>query len=77
MILENRRTREKRTISLDEFKKEFANDIRAAFESYKKTELSKPYFKFNKEDFIESDFYFSLQWNFNNYGNSIWFIKSM
>lgn len=77
MIIENRRTREKRTMSLEEFKKEFANDIQAALESYKKTELSKPYFKFNKEGSVESDFYFSLQWNFNNHGNSSWFIRSM
>ena len=77
MILENRRTRKKRTITLDEFKKEFANEINVSFESYEKTQISKQFFKFNRENNIESDYYFNFQWNFNNFCNSVWFIKKM
>ena len=75
MIVKNKRTKEKLELSRKEFEKRFEGDIKAAFESYKRTELSKPYFKNNNS--IEPDFYFSLQWNFNNFGISNWYIERM
>lgn len=78
MIIENRHTRKKRTMSLDEFKKEFANDIQTALDSYCKTQNNKPYVAatFCRVD-LESEFEFNFQWNFNNFGNSAWYIKSL
>ena len=74
MILKNKLTREKLELTLSEFKTHFAKEIQVAFESYKQTELTKPYFKIKTKD--ESDFYFDLQWNFNNHACSYWYIES-
>ena len=75
MILKNKRTRETLNITLPEFKTRFAKDIKRAFESYKQTELAKPYFKIKNID--ESDFYFDLQWNFNHHACSDWYIAKI
>jgi len=73
MILKNKRTRECIQLSYTEFQVKFAKEIQAALESYIKTENAKLYFKINKTP--ESDFYFDLQWNFNHFGNSNWYIE--
>ena len=75
MILKNKRTRETLNITLPEFKTRFAKEIKAAFESYKQTELAKPYFKIKNVD--EGDFYFDLQWNFNHHACSDWYIAKI
>ena len=75
MILKNKRTRETLNITLPEFKIRFAKEIKRAFESYKRTELAKPYFKIKNVE--ESDFYFDLQWNFNHFRNSDWYIERL
>ena len=75
MILINKRTRECIQLSYTEFQTKFAKGIKVALESYIKSENAKPYFKANKTP--ESDFYFDLQWNFNHFGNSNWYIKRM
>lgn len=75
MIIKNKLTKETIELKRSEFEKRFSNEIKTALESYKRTELSKPYFRMNKN--IESDFYFSFQWNFNNFSNSNWFIEKM
>ena len=75
MILKNKRIREKLELTLAEFKIRFAKEIKRAFESYKQTELAKPYFKIKNVN--EDDFYFDLQWNFNHFGNSNWFVEHM
>ncbi len=72
MILRNKRTREILNLTLSEFKIRFAKEIATAFESYIRTELTKPYFKLRNID--ESDFYFDLQWNFNHHAYSDWYI---
>lgn len=74
MILRNKRTRETFNTTLFEFKTQFSKEIKRAFESYRQTELAKPYFKIKNID--ESDFYFDLQWNFNHYACSDWYIDS-
>lgn len=79
MIIVNKHTKIKRDISLVEFKKEFSNDIKIAYQSFKKTQLNKSYFnvKLKLDANIENDFNFDFQWNFNNFGNSAWYIERM
>ena len=75
MILRNKRIQERIQLSYAEFQVKFAKEIQVALESYIKTENAKPYFKTNRNP--KSDFYFSLQWNFNNLGNSHWYIEKI
>ncbi|MCQ2754887.1 MAG: hypothetical protein MJ231_07560 [bacterium] len=75
MILKNKLTHERVQLSYTEFKTRFAKEIQATLESYVKTQNNKPYFKAN--DNFESDFYFDLQWNFNHFGNSNWYIERL
>ena len=72
MIVKNRLTQETLVLSEKEFRARFSKELQDALDSYKKSELSKPYFKFKKD--IESDFYFNLLFNFNNFSNSVWYI---
>ncbi len=76
MIVCNKHTKEKIEISYLEFKKKFAKEIQFAFESYCQTQLNKYSYKFNDNNSIEQDFYFDLQWNFNHFSNSIWYIEN-
>ena len=75
MIVKNKRTRETLDITLEEFKKRFAKEIRDSLESYKRTVLAKPTFRVNND--IEGDYFFSLRYNFNNHGISNWYIEKM
>ena len=75
MILRNKRTRERIQLSYTEFQVKFAKEILTALESYIKTENAKLYFKANKTP--ESDVYFDLQWNFNHFGISAWYIEKL
>ena len=77
MILKNRRTRETLEIEYSEFRKKFAKEIETAFESYRKTQLNKPFYNYKDDNSIKFNFYFQLQWNFNNFGNSVWYIEKM
>ena len=75
MILKNKLTKESLVLTRSEFYTKFANEIQTALDSYIKTENSKPYFKATKTP--ESDFYFDLQWNFNHFGISNWYIEKI
>ena len=77
MILKNKRTGEKLEITYQEFRKKFTKEIQVAYESFRQTELNKSYYKLNDDNSIESNFYFDLQWNFNNLSNAAWFIERM
>ena len=77
MILKNRKTRETLEFEYSEFRKKFAREIQVAFESFRKTELNKPFYNYKDDNSMEFNFYFQLQWNFNNFGNSIWYIERM
>lgn len=77
MILKNKRTGEKLEITYQEFRKKFTKEIQIAYESFRQTELNKSYYKLNDDNSIESNFYFDLQWNFNNFSNAAWFIERM
>ena len=75
MILKNKLTKETLDIPYSEFRKNFAKEIQMALESFNKTQNNKSYFKLNNN--FESDFYFDLQWNFNHFGNSNWYIEKL
>ena len=75
MILKNKLTRKRTQLSYAEFQAKFVREIQAALENYIKTENSKPYFKTNKNP--KSNFYFNLQWNFNHFSTSNWFIEKL
>lgn len=77
MILRNKRTRETLEIEYPEFRKKFAKEIQNSFESFRKTELNKTFYNVKDDNSIEFNFYFQLQWNFNNFGNSVWYIERM
>ena len=77
MILKNRRTREALEIEYSEFRKKFAKEIQIAFESFHKTELNKPFCNYKDDNSIEFSFYFQIRYNFNNFGNSVWYIERM
>lgn len=75
MILRNKLTKEILNISCVKFRKKFSKEIQVAFESFKKTELNKTFYNFKDDNLIESNFYFDIQWNFNHFGVSNWYIE--
>ncbi len=77
MILRNKRTREMLKIDYSEFRTKFAKEIHIAFDSYRKTQLNKYPYKFQDDNSMEYNFYFDLQWNFNHFGNPVWYIERM
>lgn len=77
MILKNKLTHETEEIEYSTFKKKHEKDIRTAFESYRLTQLNKYPYKFQDDISIENDFNFNLQWNFNHFGASNWYIEKM
>ena len=77
MILKNKLTKETLDIPYPEFRKMFAKEIQDAFESYRKTQLNKYSYNFKDDNSLEFNFYFDLQWNFNHFGMSNWFIDKM
>lgn len=77
MILKNKRTRKTLKIEYSEFRHKFANEIEEAFQSFRKTNLNKYSYNFSDDNSMEFNFYFDLQWNFNNFGNSAWYIDKM
>ena len=75
MILRNKLTKEIINIPYNDFKTRFSKEIQVALDSYIRTQNNKQTFKFNKN--FESDFYFDLQWNFNHFGMSNWYIEGL
>ena len=53
------------------------NPRQDAFESYRKTQLNKYSWNFKDDNSLEFNFYFELQWNFNHFGNSNWYIEKI
>lgn len=75
MKVRNKLTKEIINISYNDFKTGFSKEIQVALDSYIRTQNNKQTFKFNKN--FESDFYFDLQWNFNHFGMSDWYIERL
>lgn len=77
MILKNKLTCETLEITYPEFRKRFTKEIQDAFESYRQTQLNKYSWNFKDDTSMEFNFYFDLQWNFNHFGMSNWYIERM
>ncbi len=77
MILRNKLTKETLNISYFDFRKKFSKEIQVAFESYRQTELNNYLHNFKTNNYIEQDFYLNLQWNFNHFGMSNWYIERL
>lgn len=75
MIIKNKLTGEILDIPYSEFRKKFVKELQDAFESYRKTQLNKYSYKFKDDNSMEFNFYFDLQWNFNHFGISNWYIE--
>lgn len=75
MKVRNKLTKEIINIFYNDFKTRFSKEIQVALDSYIRTQNNKQTFKFNKN--FESDFYFDLQWNFNHFGMSDWYIERL
>ena len=75
MNMRNKLTKEIINISYNDFKTRFSKEIQVELDSYIRTQNNKQTFKFNKN--FESDFYFDLQWNFNHFGMSDWYIERL
>ena len=75
MKVKNKLTKKTLNISYSEFRKRFARELQLAFKSYLQTQLNKYAYKIKDNDSIEQDFYFNLQWNFNHFGMSNWYIE--
>ena len=71
------RTREILEIEYSEFRKKFAKEIQVAFDSFRQTELNKPFYNYKDDNSIEFNFYFQIRYNFNNFGNLVWYIEKM
>jgi hypothetical protein len=70
MILKNKKSKEILEITYTEFRKKFAKEIQEAFESFKETQLNKSFYGYKDDNSMEFNFYFQIQYNFNNFGNS-------
>ena len=77
MILKNKLTKETLNITYLKFRTKFAKEINVAFESYRKTQLNKYSYNLKDDNSMKFNFYFSLQWNFNHFGMSNWYIERM
>jgi hypothetical protein len=77
ILLVNKNSKEKQTLTLEEFKIKFNNELRVAINSYSNSEKQKKYLPPFQTDFTnyEFEFYFSLRWNFNNHSMSAWYIE--
>ncbi|MBP3847415.1 hypothetical protein J6I39_06665 [bacterium] len=72
----HRRTRQKRVLTLEEFKKEFNLQLIQGINTYTGHKKSKCFLpSFMDHNDYKADFYFSLQFNFNNYCICEWYIE--
>lgn len=77
MILRNKLTKEIINIPYNDFKTRFSKEIQVAFECYCQTQLNKNSYNLKHNNYIEQDFYFNLQWNFNHFGINNWYIERL
>ena len=79
ITLENKRTREQRVLSFDEFKVQFKTEFERAYQGFIRHETEKNAFlsEFMQKHLSEADFLLSLQWNFNNYSHAEWYIAAV
>ncbi len=67
-----------RKVSVGRYSADTPNNPRQiSFESYRKTQLNKHFYNFQDDNSIEYNFYFQIQYNFNSFGNSAWYIEKI
>lgn len=79
ITIENKRTSEQRVLSFNEFKAQFKIEFERAYQDFIRHETEKNSFlpEFMQTHLSEADFLLSLQWNFNNYAHSDWYITAI
>lgn len=77
MIIKNKKTKEFEEINYNDFRNKYKKEITEALESFSRTQTNKHYYNVNNNNSIEQDFFFDLQWNFNHFGMSNWYIERM
>ena len=79
ITIENKRTSEQRVLSFNEFKAKFKIEFERAYQDFirHKTEKNSLLPEFMQTHLSEADFLLSLQWNFNNYAHSNWYITAI
>ena len=79
-LAERRNNKVIEELTLSEFKIKYSNQLISTINSYKRhmesKDVLKPFFMHSNKDYT-SDFYANLQWNFNHFGNSDWYIERM
>lgn len=78
--IKNRVTRQKRVITIQEFKEEFAEELKTIIDYYSQDmEKNNSIPDFMKTKDYERDFYLSFHFNFNNYGRLFcdWYIEKI
>ncbi|MBQ3619130.1 MAG: hypothetical protein IJS88_04545 [Alphaproteobacteria bacterium] len=77
--IKHKRSCEQRVLSYDELKTQFKNEFERAYQGFIRHETEKNAFlpEFMQEHLTEADFLLSLQWNFNNYSRSEWYISAI
>ncbi|MBO6272941.1 hypothetical protein J6O48_09220 [bacterium] len=78
--LGKRHSKDRRIVTLEELKNEFAKELKTAVDNYSeheeyKDKLSGKY----KTGNYEEDFYYpqNIRFNFNSYVNSVWYIENI
>ena len=79
ITIENKRTSEQRVLSFNEFKAQFKIEFERAYQDFIRHETEKNSFlpEFMQKHLSEAYFLLSLQWNFNNYAHSDWYITAI
>lgn len=80
VTVNNKLTKVRYTITEDVFKNQFGRELTDAINHYINSMQYKAYlypFKIKGFKEYESEFCFNLQWNFNNYSNSNWYIEKI
>lgn len=79
LTIKNKRTREQMVLSYKRFKMLFENEFRCAVSGYIRHETEKNAFlpEFMQKHLSEADFLLNLQWNFNHYSRSEWYISAI
>ena len=77
MILKNKKLNREIDIDFNFFREEYADAIKEAFDKYREEKLTLYPENFKDDYSMEFNFYFQLQWNFNHFGMSNWYIERM
>ena len=79
ITIQNKGTSERLVLSFEEFKEKFKIEFERAYQNFIRYETEKNAMmpEFMQKHLTEADFLLSLQWNFNNYAHSEWYISTI